>query len=351
MRCVVCNKSVLVTELIACTDCRGQFHYHCAEITKAQYKDLSDSDKNLWQCQGCRNISRRTRSDDTPVGKSHKSARPAVSVTGAHQEEGSVGSVPGNNQCEYQQIDISSQLDIFKREMKEMIAVQGRELRQTLKEIQQSNASIESSVGFLTAQNEEYRKKIEQMEVQAKKDREQITMLEDRVEDLQRGNRKTCFEIKNVPKTNNETRDDLIKMVACLSKSVGCKIETTDIKDIYRVHGKKENKNSPIIVETASTIQKTDILKQCKVYNTKNKDKLRAKNLGFTRNEETSIFVAEQLTAKAARLFYLARDLAKTKSYKFCWTSFGRVFLRRDESTPKIRIHTEAQIHNLLQVE
>lgn len=139
-------------------------------------------------------------------------------------------------------------------------------------------------------------------------------------------------------------------MILNLSRNVNCKIEKSDIKDIFRVQGRKEGKkDTPIIIEIGSTILRNDILRSCKIFNIKNKDKLRAIHLGFNKEENTPIFVAEQLTAKGARLFYLARDLSKSKNYKFCWTSFGKIYIRENESSPVILISNEAQIHHLIQ--
>ncbi|KAL4710608.1 hypothetical protein ACJJTC_003244 [Scirpophaga incertulas] len=80
------------------------------------------------------------------------------------------------------------------------------------------------------------------------------------------------------------------------------------------------------------------------------KTKLRAKHLGWRKQEETPIFVSEHLTGKAARLYFLARDLAKNKLYKFCWTSLGRVYVRKNEEkdSPYIQITSEHQIQDLL---
>lgn len=175
-------------------------------------------------------------------------------------------------------------------------------------------------------------------------------ILENRLEDIQRTNRKNNIEMKNVPKGKTETKEDLMDMVVRLGKSIDCNINQSDVKDIYRVRGKKEGQtNTPIIVEFSSTILKANVLKMSKARNIKHKGKLCAKHIGFTKNEDTPIFVAEQLTIKGSRLHYLARDLAKSKDYKFCWTSYGRVHVRRNESSPIITIHSEDQVNKLMQ--
>lgn len=249
--------------------------------------------------------------------------------------------------------DWTTDFSAFKEEMRNLLTSQKDDISKifsTLIEIKTTNSDIDISLIALTAQNEELRCKVDQLEVQAKKDRDCITALEERLEDLQRGSRKANLEIKNVPKQHQETKEDLIKMTLSLSKSIDCKIEKTEIKDIYRVQNKRSStNNSPIVVELSSTIVKSEFLKMTKSFNIRHKEKLCAKHLGLKKDEYAPIYVSEQLTAKAARLFYLARDLAKSKEYKFCWTAYGRVYIRNDENSPIIPIRSEAQVQSLMQ--
>lgn len=253
--------------------------------------------------------------------------------------------------------DCGEELETLREEIKAMFQSlmtsqenETKKIKPTLIEIQQTNKNIETSLAFLASQNEDLKKKVELLQLQAKKDRENITVLEDKIEELQRERRNKHFEMKNVPKTNEENKSSLINMVLTLSKNIGYSLARSDIKDIYRVKSAKvANKNTPIIVEMSSTLIKHDFLRTCKTFNAKKKEKLRAKHLGFTNNEDQPIFTSEQLTAKGSRLFFLARDLAKSRGYKFCWTNFGKVYVRKEENSTIIWIKNEAQIHNLLQ--
>lgn len=256
-----------------------------------------------------------------------------------------------------EEISVGLQLDEFKEEMRKMMSLftekrekELHEIKVTLNEIQQSNINIDSSISFLTGQFEELKKKVNLLENQDKENKQYITILEDKIEDIQMGCRKTNFVIKNVPKKANESKEDLIDMVMCLSNSVNCKIGKYDVKDIYRVRGKNnDSQNMPIVVESSSTLLKTEILKMGKAFNIKHKTKLCAKHLGFKVQEDTPIFIAEHLTPKASRLHFLARDLSKSGAYKFCWTAYGKVYLKKDEQSPTIIIKSEAQIHQLTQ--
>ncbi|XP_028172315.1 myosin-2 heavy chain-like [Ostrinia furnacalis] len=223
-------------------------------------------------------------------------------------------------------------------------------LEQHILDIKNTNTNIETTISFLASQNDELKRKIENLESQNKKDKEQITILEQKLEDIQREGRKKNFEIKNAPRQNDETRETLIDMVKTLSKTVGCKLDERDITDVYRIKGKKGAKSdSPIIVETSSAILKTELLTMCKAFNRRTKQKLCAKHLGCKSNGDTPVFVSEQLTIKGARLFFLARDLARTNNYKYCWTAFGRVYLREHDTSPVITVTNEAQINSLMQ--
>lgn len=252
--------------------------------------------------------------------------------------------------------DYSNEFSRLREEMhnmfQDMMKTQAQEFARSaaaLQVIQSSNNNIESSIAFLMAQHEEYQKRIITLEEKAKEDKKYIAILEERLEIIQQDSRKTNIEIKNVPKKNNETKEDLVEMVLKLSDSVGCKMERPVIRDIYRIKAKKNStENTPVIVELNSTLVKNDVLRSCKSYNIKQKTKLCARHLGMRTQEDTPIFVSEQLTPRAARLHFLARDLVKSKIYKYCWTAYGRVYLRKYDNTPVINIKSEAQIQQLI---
>ncbi|KAI5631087.1 hypothetical protein NE865_16199 [Phthorimaea operculella] len=281
---------------------------------------------------------------------------PNMSISGSDDHNSPLNAVSNQRRRPNHVPQSEHHFDEFRAEMRKLItsfATSQREemaqLNATMKEIKETNISIGVQLAFVSAQNEELKLKINKLEGLAREDREYIMFLEDRLDDLQLAYRKTNFEIKGVPKLQSETKQDLVNMVVTLSETLDCKINKGDIKDIYRVRSKKpEQRNTPIVVETSSALLKTNLLKMAKNFNIKNKSKLRAKHMGFKTQEETPIFLSENLTPKAARLFFLARDLAKSKDYRFVWTSYGKVYVRRTEESAIIQIKTEQQIQNLL---
>ncbi|KAG7295252.1 hypothetical protein JYU34_022252 [Plutella xylostella] len=241
--------------------------------------------------------------------------------------------------------DITTELSDFKTEIKDMLSTFMLKQSTEGAQITSSLKTIESSLSFLAEQYEDMRKKMEDMERENKKDKEYICILENKVEELQKSQRKCSLELKNVPKLSTETKSTLIDMATNLSKSLKIELSSNDIKDIYRTSAKGDK--APIVMELSSYIQKTNLIKGAKSYNSQNKNnRLSTLNLGM-KCDSTPVFLSDPLTQKGNRLFYLARELSKAQNLKFCWTNLGNVFIRKDENSPIVKIINESQIQRM----
>ncbi|KAG7311203.1 hypothetical protein JYU34_002219 [Plutella xylostella] len=241
--------------------------------------------------------------------------------------------------------DITTELSDFKTEIKDMLSTFMLKQSTEGAQITSSLKTIETSLSFLAEQYEDMKKKMEDMERENKKDKEYICILENKVEELQKSQRKCSLELKNVPKLSTETKSALIDMATNLSKSLKIELSSNDIKDIYRTSAKGDK--APIIMELSSYILKTNLIKGAKSYNSQNKNnRLSTLNLGM-KCDSTPIFLSDHLTQKGNRLFYLARELSKAQNLKFCWTNLGNVFIRKDENSPIVKIINESQIQRM----
>lgn len=245
-------------------------------------------------------------------------------------------------------IDLKNEMKDLINKVTESQTSQINTIMSTLKDIQQTNNIIQCTLLHLSEENKELKSKIENLEQQQKKDRDQIIILHNKLEEYQRTDRKSNIEIKNVPLKGNENKKDLLHLVTKLCGSLEVKIEQTEVKDIIKT--KKQNQErSTLIVEFTNTFVKMEILKAAKLYNNKYKtNKLSAKHLGLKANPDTPIFVSENLTPMTSRLFFLARDFKQSNKYKYCWTSYGKVYLRQNDDSPIVHITNESQIQQLL---
>lgn len=241
-----------------------------------------------------------------------------------------------------EQID-KSDLEMFKTEITTMFM----DLKNTMQDIKIQNTKLQESVDFTAAKYDEIIDRMKLYEENRSEDQRYIRQLEDKIENLERQGRASSLEIRNIPKpkSNPESKQDLIKIVVGIGASINVPIQKSQVKDIFRINKKGENK--PIIVHFTTAPLKDDILTALKQFNRLNKEN--KFNTGHVKIEgpKVPIYISENLTARAKRLYFLARDFASQHQYKYCWTSYGKVFLRKDDGTQLFRIECENDINNL----
>ncbi|KAH9636859.1 hypothetical protein HF086_008308 [Spodoptera exigua] len=190
---------------------------------------------------------------------------------------------------------------------------------------------------------DEFLNKITQLESARREDKKNIEYLEEKVEYLERKSKSTGIEIRNVPKKSGETKSDLCKIVESIAKTVSVDMGQNCIKDIYRIKSKDSSK--PIIAEFTTVLIKEKVLGNVKIFN---KSKIPSKKLNSTHlGLQGQLYLAETLTTKAQKLFYLARNFQKQYNYDFCWTSHGVIYLRKKGESPHIKIISEMDIEQL----
>lgn len=137
-------------------------------------------------------------------------------------------------------------------------------------------------------------------------------------------------------------------MLLQISKELNVVTNIASIRDVTRQPSKKENLTCNLTVEFSNTLTKTDFLNAVKDYNKKNStDKINCTHLGIKTTHKTPIYINELLTPYTKKLFYIARNYAKLNKYSYCWTSNGRVMLKKDSDSQSILVKTEQQLQQL----
>ncbi|KAJ8708926.1 hypothetical protein PYW07_013530 [Mythimna separata] len=202
----------------------------------------------------------------------------------------------------------------------------------------EQNIDLKQSVEVMSAKYDEFLSRISYLEAEKKADNKLIQQMEDKIEHLQRNMKASEIEIRNVPKSEGETKDDLCDLVVNLSQTLNINISEANLRDIQRV--KSKGNSNAIIVTFSSVIIKDRVIKGVKMFN-KSKDKgnkLNTTHLKLKNNQP--VYVSERLTLKTQKLNYLARTQHKNYGYNFCWTSYGVVYLRKKTGDPQIRINS-----------
>lgn len=308
------------------------------------------------------NMSLRTRRSPPPAAASAatntreppqlkpKILAAAAAATGSacdSDSERSTGSTTVRNKRKRE----NDELKDLKTEMRELFSSLSSSVSDRFNEIKQQNTELKSSIQFISDQYDSLLAKLQSMEDERTKDKRAITLLEEKVETLERKMRATGIEIRNVPKISSnskpETKLEMCSLVKSLGQAVNVKLEESDIRDIYRINSSKDS-TKPLIVELNSVIRKETLLSAIKIFN-KNKnrnEKLNSTHLNIA-GLATPIYVSETLTYKTQKLFFLAREFSRLNGYAYCWTSKGIVHLRKSEGHQLVRINTEADFAKL----
>ncbi|KAJ8704388.1 hypothetical protein PYW08_013112 [Mythimna loreyi] len=177
----------------------------------------------------------------------------------------------------------------------------------------EQNVELKQSVELMSAKYDEFLKRILSLEVEKKEDKKLLRQLEDKMEHLERNIRVSELEIRNVPKSEGETKDDLCHLVVNLGQTLNLNITENNLKDIQRVRSK--GNSNPIIVTFNSVITKDEVIKGVKTIN-------KSKNLGRKLNtthlklkSNQPVYVSERLTLKTQKLYYPARTQHKNYSF------------------------------------
>lgn len=167
---------------------------------------------------------------------------------------------------------------------------------------------------------------------------------------MQENRRSAVIELRNVPSKEKENNNDLIEIVSNVCKSLQVNLEPTQIRDIYRVQN-RQGPSKQVVAELHSVMIKNNILQAVRDFN-KGKpttEKLNTGHIGL-RGESVPIYITDRLPASSRQLFYEARKFAKTNEFQYCWSSGGKIFLRKKEGEKSIRIYSDKCFHTILDV-
>ncbi|XP_059062252.1 uncharacterized protein LOC131855057 [Achroia grisella] len=213
-----------------------------------------------------------------------------------------------------------------------------------MEEIKTQNKSIQNSVDFLSEQYECMKIQVEKLDSECRKNQSYITSLEEKLDKYESRNRSTCIEIKNIPPAKGESKQVLLKKVISIAQKIDSNIESYEVKDVFRVNTHDPSIKT-VIVDFTSVLTKEKLIHKYRQYN-KGPSKLTTESLKIN-GPNKPIFISENLSQKMKRLFYLARDYAKSNGYAFCWVSNGKIFLRKTEGAPLNFIRNEQDIKKL----
>ncbi|KAJ2937659.1 hypothetical protein O0L34_g19338 [Tuta absoluta] len=221
--------------------------------------------------------------------------------------------------------------------------------------IHKKQTDLESSVKRLNENYQEVLDRLSKLEEKEKlneatnknqfeQDLMRLNELESQVEDMNRKIRMKSIEIANIPYQKDES---LMSILQNVFTALNVDFGEDKISDVHRVP-KKDIQKRTIIVELNNLKNKNDLMGALKNYNKQHRDSLfSTENLQMPGNK-MPIYMSHYLTPAAARLFFLGRNLKKQRNYKYCWSSLGKIYIKKDDASPAILLKNEDHAHHLM---
>lgn len=166
--------------------------------------------------------------------------------------------------------------------------------------------------------------------------------MESRMCQLEQDARQGNIKILCLPEHRQE---NLVSAVIQLGKAVSFTVSETEILSCTRVQKLDSESKKPrtVVCKLPSKIKRDGFLVAVYKYNRQNpKEKLNTKLLGYG-DPQTPIYVGEHLT-QANKALHAA---SRRKNYKFVWIRNGRIFVRKDENSPRLFINHMEALKNL----
>lgn len=151
-------------------------------------------------------------------------------------------------------------------------------------------------------------------------------------------------DIIGIPEEEGENVDQLVILYAA---KLGVEINSRDLVKASRMGAARAEGARPrvICVRLARHALRNELLKAART-----RRNTTTEGLGL-RSRPRMVYINEKLTRSNRNLFNMARDMAHKAKWRFVWTRYGRVFVRREDRSPAYRVKNYADLKRILGTE
>lgn len=312
-KCTKCE--AVVNDVAKCSICDGQYDFSCAGITEAGWRKLGER-KNTWKCSNCRGLS--------PAAGKHKSNLSEMD----------------NIMLELRRL--SSQMESLPTLMESIKTIQNQ--LSDLKNMKTEISDIKCSVQFVHDSVMELTTKMSDLEqeiVLLKKSKDEIATLQERCKALElqqqmneQRSRMNNIEIKGVPQHSSE---NLYSILDKIGDKIQCRIPKEQISYIARVPMRNDSRNKNIICSVVNSYLKQNFISAARKF--KN---LTVGDIGIQGNNR--LFINDHLTIDNKLLLNKTKILAKERGFDYVWVQDCKIFVRKNQTSPKYHIRTELDL-------
>lgn len=376
MSCSVCKNKVNNERFLECCQCRHTYHTKCLNIRNDEFSSLTSKHRMKWICPSCSNVSKRERANINTQAQPNQV--PVVNESMNMSFENLERSVVQSPTCLNAQLSVSqistdnnivtmdkisllldqklnTSLNIFmgnfrsvlKEDVKKLVSAEIDTTVQHLKDDFTTTTNfICDEQSSMKCKIDEQSQAIKSMEAEKLQLQKEINMMNTRLSSMERMTR-SHLEIQAVPENRNENP---LAMFNNLCRTINVQMDQDKIHSCRRVAKINASSDRPrnILVSLTNPRTRDDILSACHRFNSTNKgDTLNTTHLGLT-SQKQKVYVTEHISPECKALHAAARKVAKEKTYKYVWVKYGRVYVRKDDSSSCIHIKNVDTLNNLL---
>ncbi|XP_023226471.1 uncharacterized protein LOC111627134 [Centruroides sculpturatus] len=323
-------------------------HFYCFGIQAANFHKFSKSYKKTWKCEDCKLVKivknnvnwTQELEDDRELGECEQ-----IIMT-SHNYSKNVDRTPDNLT-----FTPTSPLSITTKNS-EVILQEVKLIHFELSNIKETNKEIQKSIEFLANKFDKMEERINilernyvtvietmtELKEENKSTKIELNSLKEKFCMLEQDLNNSSLEIVGVPTLQNE---NLTEIAYKIFSFIDDNFNQSGLLNVYRIKSTNNERNEfktksqPIIVKCANSVVKQKIINNIK----KKKIKITT-NACHIINEEYRIYINEHLTPYYRNIFYKTRMLKKQGKILNTWTNNGNVYLKKDTSSPTIRIPT-----------
>lgn len=186
---------------------------------------------------------------------------------------------------------------------------------------------------------------IRTLEIEQSAMRADLNNLNKRFDTMEKISRDHNLELQEIPESRNENVLTIFKNIC---HALDTPILDTEIRACRRVAKLNAASSRPrnIIVNLTSPRLRDNILSAVHRFNKQNPNgTINTSHAGLS-GECRKIYIREHLSFDCKQLYTAARKFAKENNYKFVWTKYGQIYMRKDENANAIRVKDSMFLNN-----
>lgn len=317
MKCAACGGDF--HDGVQCASCKKNLDFSCAGITESGWRRLGVERRNCWKCPSCRTLS--------PLPPAKAASPEPVSLEVILQEiremKNQLRNFPG----------LVSDVRVIKDEMMS---------------IKNDISDLKTCSDYLSSQIESHTDRLSVVENRVSNLEPlhaTIDTLRSEMKDIKlqfsladQRSRQNNVEIKGVPIKKDE---NLFSIIEALSKKVNFLFPKSRINYIYRIP-LYNSKDKAIIVSFLNRYVKEEFVAAARI--AKN---ISAADIGF-KDASNRVYVNDHLNADFKTLLSRTKSIASGKSYSYVWVKFGKIHVRKNDSSHVLVISTENDLNKIV---